>query len=490
VTHRTAHDAAATTSPDEKPTEVPAPTDNPSQAEPRWLLPSVAVMTVGVTVFLSLHSRTDPDTWWNLRAGQYLLDTGKFVGPEPWVRFASRPFVLTEWLGDVLGATLYDWFGLPALAWMLGACILALVAGMVVAARRVADLVPAVIAVLAGLVIAAGSLSQRPQAVSFVFVMITVIAWWLTASDLRPRWWLVPLTWVWACLHGFWLFGPVIGAAMVMGLFLDRRLDRRSLLSLSGVVGASLLAAGLTPVGPRLLALPFQVHSAASGLVQEWQPSNTHSPITVLALVVIFGIVLIWLRRPEPPPWWQVGQLGLALVLSLAYARLLSVAACLLVPLLASALQSLHPQPASVAPRSERRLWASLFVAAALATAALTPVFAAEHHGVPIKLSPQISAIPTGSVVFDDYAMGSWLLWSARHVTPVIDGRIELYDEKYVERYVNTLQVGAGWSDFLTDTGATYALVADKSPISTALADRLHWQTLGRDAGFVLMKAP
>jgi hypothetical protein len=487
MTRQTALDAAAS-APEVMGTVPPAGIATPN--DPRWLLPSVAVTTVTLTVFLALHTRTDPDTWWNLRAGQYLLQTGQFVGPEPWVRFATRPFVLTEWLGDVLGASLYGWFGLSALAWMLGMCILALVGSMLWAARRVADVLPAVIATLAGLVVAAGSLSQRPQAISFVLVMVVVIAWWRTTTDLRPRWWLVPLTWLWACLHGFWLFGPAIGAAMIVGLLLDHRLDRHSFVRLSGLVGASVLAAGLTPVGPRLLVLPLQVHSAAAGMVQEWQPSNTHNPATLMALVMISGVALIWLRRPGSPPWWQVGQLGLALVLSLAYTRLLSVAACLLVPLLASALQSRHPQPAGAAPRGERRLWVGLFVAAAIAMAGLAPVFAGEPQAVPVKLSAQISAIPAGAVVFNDYVMGSWLLWSARQITPVIDGRIELYDQKYVEMYTNALSVGPGWSDFLTRTGATYALVADQSPISTALADRLHWRALGQNAGFILMQAP
>ena len=487
MTRQTAFDEAALTP---EAARTSAPVEVPSPPDPRWLLPSLAITTVTLTVFLALHSRTDPDTWWNLRAGQYLLQTGQFAGPEPWVRFATRPFVLTEWLGDVLGASLYGWFGLSALAWMLGMSVLALVGSMLWAARRVADVAPAVIATLAGLVVAAGSLSQRPQAISFVFVMVVVIAWWRTATDLRPKWWLVPLTWLWASLHGFWLFGPLVGVAMIVGLLLDRRLDRRRFLRLSGLVGASVLAAGLTPVGPRLLALPLQVHSAAAGMVQEWQPSNTHNPATVVALLMVAGVGLIWLRRPGSPPWWQIGQLGLALVLSLAYARLLSVAACLLVPLLANALQSSHPHRASIASRGERRLWAGLFVTAAFAIAGLAPVFTAEPHGVPVKLSSQVSAIPAGAVVFDDYGMGSWLLWSARQVTPVIDGRIELYDQKYVEQYTNALSVGPGWSDFLKRTGATYALVTDQSPISTALTDRLRWRTLGRDAGFVLMQAP
>lgn len=59
MTRRTAPGASATP-PDA--TATPVSADTPSPADPRWLLPSVAITTVTLTVYLSLHSRTDPDT--------------------------------------------------------------------------------------------------------------------------------------------------------------------------------------------------------------------------------------------------------------------------------------------------------------------------------------------------------------------------------------------------------------------------------------------
>ncbi len=99
MTRRTAPDPQATP-PDAVATGMPAPRETTSPADHRRLLPSVALITGAVTAFMSLNHRSDPDTRWNLRAGQSVLDTGRFVGPEPWVRFAARPFVLTEWPSD------------------------------------------------------------------------------------------------------------------------------------------------------------------------------------------------------------------------------------------------------------------------------------------------------------------------------------------------------------------------------------------------------
>ena len=68
------------------------------------------------------------------------------------------------------------------------------------------------------------SLTPRPHLVSFLFLAITLHAWLGTARDLRPRWWLIALGWVWACSHGMWLLGPMVGLAVIGGLLLESRL--------------------------------------------------------------------------------------------------------------------------------------------------------------------------------------------------------------------------------------------------------------------------
>ncbi len=54
---------------------------------------------------------------------------------------------------------------------------------------------------------AAASLTSRPQLVCFVLLPVVLAAWLQTERDLKPRWWLVPLMWVWSLCHGFWFLG-------------------------------------------------------------------------------------------------------------------------------------------------------------------------------------------------------------------------------------------------------------------------------------------
>src|ERR1019366_8314359 len=172
----------------------------------------------------------------------------------------------------------YDIFGLPAVPWLRCAAMLALRSALVWAARQTADTVPAIMAAFAGLIGAGGSLFERPQLISFVLLAVTVGAWWKTAGDLRPRWWLVPMTWLWACSHGLWGVGVLIGLVVVAGLALDRRLDRRTMVRLLAVPALSVVAAALTPVGPRLVLTPIEVSSNAALFVEEWQPPHAPNP--------------------------------------------------------------------------------------------------------------------------------------------------------------------------------------------------------------------
>ena len=156
----------------------------PRDHDPRWLVPALALFTIAATVKLGIRQVSDPDTWWHLKTGAYVLSGGSFNGPDPWVPFSSRPFVLTQWLPEVVAQKGYALFGLPAVAWLRAVAMLALISALVWAARQAADAVPAIMAALAGLIGTGGSLSERPQLVSFVLLAVTVGAWWKTETLL------------------------------------------------------------------------------------------------------------------------------------------------------------------------------------------------------------------------------------------------------------------------------------------------------------------
>jgi hypothetical protein len=471
----------------------PEPTvhDQPNRRrDPRWLVPGLALFAVATTIKFGIRAVSDPDTWWHLKTGAYVLSRWRFDGPDPWVPFSSRPFVLTQWLPEVVAEKGYQLFGLPAVAWLRCAAMLALISALVWAARQAADPVPSIIAALAALIGTGGSLSERPQLVSFVLLAVTVGAWWKSARDLRPRWWLVPMTFLWACSHGLWPVGVLIGLVVVAGLALDRRLDRRTALRLLAVPALSVAAAALTPVGPRLLLTPFEVSSNAAQFVQEWQPTSARDLFAAVTLTMIALALLPWIRGRTALPWWQIALTGTAVVFTLAAGRTVPVGAIIAAPLLARSLQEQRGHPPTPLTRRGTSAWIGLVAAAAIVAVPMSAAVAQKPSGWPEGLRPQLAAIPAKTVILNDFAAGGWLLWREPQLTPVIDLRSEIYSADYIREYLNTSQVRAGWQKLIDRTRPRYALLQAGSPLTVALRERLHWTTVGEDADYVLLKAP
>ncbi len=113
---------------------------------------------------------------------------------------------------------------------------------------------------------------MRPQTLSFLLVAVTAAAWMRTREDGRLRWWLVPLTWVWAMVHGMWPVGIALGVVAVAGLALDRVRTRDQLGKALLVPVLSAVAAGLTPVGPALYGAVLGVGSRGQVLRRVGHP--------------------------------------------------------------------------------------------------------------------------------------------------------------------------------------------------------------------------
>jgi hypothetical protein len=451
---------------------------------------AVATTVVAISLALGVRPVSDPSPWLHLKIGAFLVNGGRFGLPDPWGPFATRTYLPTEWLPAIVGQETYQAFGLPGLAWLRCAGILGLLSALIWSARRSAGPATAAVVAMVAIVGAYRGLTERPQLVGFVFLAIVLGAWWRTALDLRPRWWLVPLTWLWACCHGLWIVGIAVGLVCVTGLLLDRRLTRASATRLLAVPLASLAVAGLTPLGPQLLLSPFTVGRNTSAFVGEWQSTSAQDPFAVVTLAMFAVVVLSWVRRRRQPPWWQIGLLLTGIVATLATMRTIAVGAVICAPLLAQEIQRYRDRPADAPTRRSRSAWAALILVALVAAVPLSAARAQSPVSVPQRLAPQLSAIPAGTVVLAQGDINGWLFWSAPRVKPVLDPRLEIYPPAHIRAYVSAIAAGPGWRQFVDRTGARYALVLTDSPIASALAERAGWSQIGKDAGFVLMRAP
>ena len=455
----------------------------------------IRAVPVGLVLFMlagvtrqALKPLTDPDLWWHLRMGGELRNGWNFGQTQEWTPFATAPWVRTQWLPELVQSRMNSTFGLAGVAWLFGVSLMVIVAVLYLVCRRQAGTLAAAVATAVGFIGMSETLSPRPQLVSFVLVLVFVDAWLQTAQDLRPRWWLVALTWIWASSHGMWFVGPVVGLTVTLGLVLDRRLRRGQAIRLFLIPIFSFVAAGLTPVGPQLLRTPFAVGNV-SGFITEWASPSIRDVAPAMTYAVFAILVLMW-TRGKRVPWTHVGLLVLAMSLALLSARTVTLGAAIMAPLFAGSLQHLLVRTRGPVRRTEAASLGVVGLVCAIVLAIAAPSTSNVPGAVPLKFDSRLDSLPPGTVILNSYVLGGWLLWRHPSLAPVVDGRTEAYPVSYLADYGRTVEVANGWQDFVTSTGARWALLQAGSPLATALIERQDWTPVATDDGYVLLHEP
>jgi len=91
---------------------------------------------------------------------------------------------------------------------------------------------------------------------------------------------------------------------------------------------------------------------------------------------------------------------------------------------------------------------------ALIAAAPLSAARAQSPVSVPNGLIPQLSLIPSGTVVLAEGDINGWLFWAEPQVRPVLDPRIEIYSPAHVRAFVSAMAAAPGWRQFVDKTGA------------------------------------
>jgi hypothetical protein len=482
--------------------ELVVPVDRPRQdislqgatttyAVPRVVL-LVPLVVLGAFPLILLRFGTapiaDPDTLWHVVAGRVLGSTWQFAGPDQLTRFTQLPFVHHQWLPELLMAGANAVAGLPGLAWLFNAMLLGFVVALYVLCRGEGGILAAMLATVAGWIGAGGSLSPRPQVFGFILLAVSLGAWLRTQRDGRIRWWLIPLTWLWACVHGTWLYSVALAALFGVGMALDGKAGRRLVLRVGGLGAALVAVAMLTPVGPQLLLAPLAV-SRVSPFILEWKPTSITDPHAAATLLMGLVVMVAWVRGGTRVSWTRILLWCAGVASALLYARTIAIGAILLAPLFAQVLQRWLPERAVPRRWELRTLGAATLASLALA-AVLVPTTARTPGDVPSSFDATLAALPQGSVIWNVDALGGWLLYEHPNTTPTMDTRAEVYGPDYVRAYVRAISGFPGWQETVAATGARYAIVSEDGPLMEGLRREQGWITVASEARYVLLKAP
>ena len=453
---------------------------------PRVAPPLVLVVVLTSLVVNCAQPLTNTDTYFHLRFGQEFLDGWSLRHPGSVSTFATRPWVPTQWLPEIVMARTEQWFGLAGLAWLSGLMEIALFATLYVAARRRAN--PFVAVSLTGLALFGmqTGLSMRPQVLSYLLVAVVTSAWLRTRHDGRIRWWLVAITWLWGMLHGMWPVALVVGVVAVAGLALDRA-PRRLVLQALAVPLASAVAAALTPVGPALYTAVLAVGSRSDFFV-EWNPPDytTTSTLTV-GLLLALTATAMWKRAHNS--WTEILLLVLAGGFAVYSLRTVPVAAAMIVPLAAGPLQDLFARR-TPAGRGERVM---VTAGSLLALAVLALVVPHTANGLPEEpawLDPALSQLPPGTKVLDDWGWGGYYMWRYPQLDLLMHGYGDTFTTAELNRNNGMLALDPGWDQALRGTGARVAVIRSYSRLAYALTDQEHWRVVNSSDTVVMLRAP
>lgn len=367
----------------------------------------------------------DPDAWWHLATGRYIVTQHRLPDPDPFAyttalvppadaaEATTRRFNLThEWLAQAVWY-LVEAAGGPGAVVLWKALLLTLLCGLAgfVARLRTGSMLWGIAAALAAAALLIEFAHDRPSILSYVFVALFIAAF----EDGRRVWWLPAIMLLWANCHGGFFLGWIVCAAYCADALLRRLPDTRRVLLASA---ATVLISGVNPNGFAIVPtlLRYRQSPLQASLI-EWSRADLWGPPYAFDLL-LYGAALVLLlswRKVRPAHW--------LLFVAFAAAAITAFRNESLVALLA---------PVLIATYFPRRLpqWRFAGSAAAIGMAALLIwgiasgrffQLRAAQWSCPVRPAQFLSDRHLTAPLFNTYEDGGYLIWAGQRV--FIDGR-------------------------------------------------------------------
>jgi hypothetical protein len=456
---------------------------------------------------------SDGDTGWHIRTGEFILQHGT-VPMRDLFSFsrAGQPWYAWEWLADVVFALLHRWHGLAAVA-IFAAVVLGLSAALLLIwlLRRGAGLWIAAAVVFAA--VSASTVHHLARPHIFSLLLLTLCLWRLDEDRQTPGrrlWLLVPLSALWANLHGgfvSWL--AILGLLAVVCAAERNWAALRRYGTLAALCSLATLA---NPYGWQLHThiVRYLGSSWILNNVQEFQTPQIRSEgMLVFAVLLLLGAALA--SRAFSRRQWFEGALvvawGFAALRSARHVPLYAVAVA---PLIAAECAAWWSVAARGRPsRSAVRIWwdlgqefgraphLGLWSAAAVALGLAMVLPRADLTDFPAKRFPVSAVAHNRDLLVPAGAMpriltsDQWADYLIFHLYPrqrvFFDGRSDFYGPSLGGDYQALLSVTPKWREVLDRYGFTVALLPMDWPLGVVLEGDPAWRVVYSDPVSVLL---
>jgi hypothetical protein len=437
---------------------------------------------------------TDSDSFWQIKIGQWILDHGSLPRTDfySFTRF-GEPWISTSWLSQVLFAASYaqwGWAGpviLASFAIALSAAILIYLLDAHLETQR------SVLFAMLALLLSLHHLLARPH----ILALPVMVAWGgvlMAAADRKsaPSWLWLPLMALWANLHGGFVLGLALIGPIALEAVESAEADRRLALFLRWVlfgIGA-LIASCCTPYGWGTLWGAANILNLGEllSVISEWQPANFAS-FTAFEGALLGLIALAFYRGLTLSPTRILLVLGL-IWMALTHVRSIEAFAFLVPLVLAKPFSGWFRQVKPSADDGET--WPARYVTALGALMIVgaawtsTAIYMAHHRFTFTMTQTPVAAVDLleqrkAQRIFNAYQFGGYLI--SRDIPVFIDGRAELYGEKFVMDFFKAVEVKKldNLMRLLEEYRIDATLLAADAPAVQALDHIKGWRRLYAD---------
>jgi hypothetical protein len=375
-----------------------------------------------------LHPAQDPDLWWHLASGRYIVMHRVIptIDVFSWTAKGS-PWVNSYWLYDTV---LFWVFSRLAIAGVvIGHALLALLVFFLMAYRlHQKHVFWAVTTGALSLFFLLGAPSGYwPQAslvsIFFTSALLLLLDRWLEDPSTNT-YWIGPLLFaVWANMHRGFLIGLLMASAYALVIFLQEK--KRSLPILWVLL--CILATLLTPYGAKLYTMMWTDMTLSSQLIMGWAtPRFTDHPV-LLGIVFLFWLTHLydrWQRRAIP--WPLVILAGVLTAGALRSIVFIPYFLLMAIPFLA---QHVSRWMEAITKRYgfEKYDFGLGLLIGGLLLASLArahPALGVQTLSFPVKAFDFIRTEKVTGAFYNDYAFGGYWMWAFGEDLPVfIDGR-------------------------------------------------------------------
>lgn len=422
------------------------------------------VLVYSIPTFQSILPVDDPDLWWHLRTGQWILQHGYVPMVDTFSTYGmGKPWIAYSWLFEIIIYVIYSMSGLIGI--VIFTMLMSLLIALTVHALIRRAQLPFVIEITL-MAVALGSMKPVISPRSWLFSILFFAVELLVVFNVRRSgktillWTLPPLFAIWANFHIQFIYGLAVIGFLLAEVIFNRFYHPKpvtkpsasiQLAPLFGVAIASILAIFLTPYHYHLLRpiLEISTQTGAFLNVSELHPLFFRSPADwfVLGLTLIAVFVLGWERK------WQMFPLLLLLMgVALGFrarrdAWVVVLTAVAIVGYFRS-FDASKDEFSITKPRILGIAAAILFFAYLIGdyrgiTKQRLQIFVEQRF--PAKAVDFIIENRLSGPLFNNFDWGGYLIWRLHNLPVSIDNRMNVHGDDRIERSLATWAGYEGW---------------------------------------------